>query len=474
MIKGLLADSAIYGIGRIIPQAVGFLLLPTISHYITPSDYGRYSLYQVIIAITTIVFTLSIDRSVYRLYWNYTSMEERRNYISTIWTSLTALLFVVCSMATLIIHIYVNISGVEEYQNEWLCCVGLLAMQPFGTLMGIFYQVERKAVKFSIQAILVSIVTAVTTYLLITVNHIGVSALLIGQILGCASVLPFCGHHWVTNGKVLVNWVILRATVSFSYPIVPILLASWVLSMGDRAILSLNANMFTVGLYAMAVKLASVYTISANSLFQAYNPIYNKHRTHSRNVSELNSLNSYICILLLVGAIIAILNIKWIGSLLLSDAYSSSLTYAPILVLGCLLSVMSGFTNLDLYFDKKVKSVMKAQISSAAIHLFLVYTLAKQFGVIACVIAMLAANSVLIILKRSAIKNLLETAVPWSPVLTTVIFAALFTFARDKYLSPVWGRIAISLPITVILSLLGIVWIRYVTKRRSAIFATKG
>ena len=66
----LVKNSIVYTIGLILPQAVGFLLLPIITRYLTPEDYGIVSSVGVLGTILAIFLTLAVDTSIYRLYYD--------------------------------------------------------------------------------------------------------------------------------------------------------------------------------------------------------------------------------------------------------------------------------------------------------------------------------------------------------------------------------------------------------------------
>jgi len=84
----LVKNTAVYSIGQILPQAVGFILLPIYTHFITPADYGIVSSMAVLQTILAIFFTLCLERSIVRLYWDYKTENDKKDFFGTITISI--------------------------------------------------------------------------------------------------------------------------------------------------------------------------------------------------------------------------------------------------------------------------------------------------------------------------------------------------------------------------------------------------
>jgi O-antigen/teichoic acid export membrane protein len=70
-------------LGTIVSQAVGFLLLPFYTKYLTPSDYGIMSLINVTMDLVGLMFGLGIVAAISRFYFDYDSRREQNRVVST-------------------------------------------------------------------------------------------------------------------------------------------------------------------------------------------------------------------------------------------------------------------------------------------------------------------------------------------------------------------------------------------------------
>ena len=72
-----------YGLGKFIPQIIGFILIPVYTSYLQPEDYGLVELATSFGSFAFILLRLALPGSVSRFYYDHNEGEELRNYITT-------------------------------------------------------------------------------------------------------------------------------------------------------------------------------------------------------------------------------------------------------------------------------------------------------------------------------------------------------------------------------------------------------
>ena len=87
----LVKNTFLYSLGLIAPQAAAFFFLPIYLNHLTPSEYGILNSIQVLSSALIIIFTLSVDKAVLRLYFDYKDKEEKKNFLGTIFISISIL-----------------------------------------------------------------------------------------------------------------------------------------------------------------------------------------------------------------------------------------------------------------------------------------------------------------------------------------------------------------------------------------------
>ena len=79
----LLKNMSIYTVGNSLTQIMAFILIPLYSIYLKPDDYGITSAMSLFANFALIIITLSLDRSIYRCYFDYKSEENKKIFLGT-------------------------------------------------------------------------------------------------------------------------------------------------------------------------------------------------------------------------------------------------------------------------------------------------------------------------------------------------------------------------------------------------------
>ena len=71
MSKQVFKNSAYYMIASLLPTAVGFLMLPIYTRYLTPDDYGVVALVLSLQSFLPLIMTLQVHNSILRFFFDY-------------------------------------------------------------------------------------------------------------------------------------------------------------------------------------------------------------------------------------------------------------------------------------------------------------------------------------------------------------------------------------------------------------------
>jgi len=83
-LRSLTRSSALYSLGSIAARAVGFLMIPLYTHYLSPKDYGTLELIEMVTAVTAITFGLmALGGAMTRVYHDKLETEWQNSVVST-------------------------------------------------------------------------------------------------------------------------------------------------------------------------------------------------------------------------------------------------------------------------------------------------------------------------------------------------------------------------------------------------------
>ena len=81
--RALGSGALLYAISSVLSRAVGFVMLPVYTRYLTPVDYGIIQLLDMTIDIAGMLFTAGITSGLQRFYFKASAEEDRRSIVFT-------------------------------------------------------------------------------------------------------------------------------------------------------------------------------------------------------------------------------------------------------------------------------------------------------------------------------------------------------------------------------------------------------
>ena len=419
--RRLLRNTGLYTLGNVLPQAIGFILLPVYTRFLTPEQFGIVGSMQTLSVILALTLTLAVDRAVYRLYWDHKTSEAKKTYLGTM---LVSLIFVAtCVLALLFIGRDVVALSFRSIGFFPYFAYAILAayFMTFGLLPKTRLQLEQRAGAFVALTGLQFLLTTSAVLYFVVVQREGAAGMLKGQMLGNAAMAPvyLVSMRKAVRFRFRVNY--LRDSLKFSLPMIPALLSSWVLNLCDRIFIERYFTLREVGLYSLSFRIATIVLVVTGALSKAYHPVFYQRanaqdqNSAQRQVARLNNL-------FVLGALVLVFLVSFFARefvvLFLDPKFGSAHAIVPLIALSYFVATWLGLLNLSVYQTKKTMIVAAFQLSGAAITLALNFWLVPQFGPYGAACARLIALS--------------------------AIFAALYPYSRKCYkVQYNWGTIAL-------------------------------
>ena len=416
MSSPLLINTSIYTIGRIIPQAAGFILLPLYTRYLTPADYGLVSAMQVLSSILIILFSLTLQGSIYRLYFDYKKENDRRDFLGTVSISL-----VIISVSVLILlflfkgyvgKIYNEISFYPFYVYAiFTAFFSIYRMVPL-----IYFQINEKPKKFILTSILHFLLSSAFILWFIIEKEEGAIGMLKGQLFSGILVLPIFLYinYKIINFKFKVE--ILKDCLSYSLPTIPHVIAGWILDLSDRIFIERYYALADVGMYSIACKIGNLLLVISGAFRKAYMPYFYRLALDD-NQSEVKKtlyfLNNNYLLFMMLGAFLLAFFSKEAILVLLDPQYHEAYKFVPIIVFSSFIVVSTGIINISITFQKKTLEIMYMALSCSLINLLINFLLIPTFGIIGAVYSTIISYLVYFILNYWYAKKCYFIPINW-------------------------------------------------------------
>ena len=96
----IVKHASIYSAGRIASRAIGFLLIPVYTNFLSPEDYGVLELLTLFVALTGIIIQGGISAAVFKFFNRYESEIDKKLIISTLLLFLASICLIVCLLSS--------------------------------------------------------------------------------------------------------------------------------------------------------------------------------------------------------------------------------------------------------------------------------------------------------------------------------------------------------------------------------------
>lgn len=372
-----------YTIGALVRAFASFLLLPIFANILGSAQYGVLSLLQTFSSVLAILMTFGIERSLYRLYYDYKDEESKNKFLSTLFWSInaTSLLIIVLSIACAG-WLSSILGGVDAF-TVIMPVIIYTFLQSLINYSQIIMQVEQEGKSFLMISLLLLIAYNVVSLLFLFLYDKTYQSMVYGNLVANIIVVPFAYFRIRKRIKPQFDFQILKSTLHYSFPLLLMAIFAWALNMSDRLFLANFSTLESLGLYSMGSKIVSIMVLLDGAIFQAYGPFFfNLANTEEVSIAKTKLKSSNDAITLVVGVmafgIVLLSNLFFYT--ILNPEYRGSLIYVYILVLGSVLAQQTGLLNPMIYQNKKTREISIVTITCACISVGLNRLLIPLYG----------------------------------------------------------------------------------------------
>jgi O-antigen/teichoic acid export membrane protein len=370
--RGLVQQSSLYTLGNLANRAVGMLMLPVYTHFLTKGDYGLLELIELFLAIASISLGLkTVGDAMVRIYHEYDGEEDRRQVISS-GMFLTLILGALVSGLGIALAEPLGRAAFKTLEHTNLIRVAFLALF-FGDIVEIGLTYERmreRAVQFVTFSLVQLAVTLALNIWFIAFLEMGVwgfvTAKLITSILAsaylAARMLSEVGAHW--------NREAVGRMLRFGLPTIGTGLAFFVIHFSDRFYLNHYVGLDDVGIYAVAYKFAFLITYLVGEPFgRAWNVSFYAHVKEPGWREQFASVARYLTFLLVLAGLGIALFIHEAILVLTDASFHAAAGLVPLLVLSYVLRELGDFHKNLLYINKRSIFVSSLTIACAVLNI---------------------------------------------------------------------------------------------------------
>lgn len=356
-IKRLAGETAIYGLGSILPRVINFVLIVPHTSVFDPAEYGVITDVYAWVAFLNVMYTFGMETAFFRF-----ATREGANPQTVFNTAQTAV-----GIITLILSLFfIAFSGpiassidIPGYKNYiiWLTCIvaiDALVAIPFARL-----RLEKKALRFAtFRLINVLLIVALNFYFL-TFNYnpeIGVAYVFLINLLANALYLVFFTPAFL-RWRPSLDRHMFSAMLVYAFPIMITGLAGATNEMFSRITLRAwlpdnfypgRSSAHALGVFGANYKFAVFMNLAIQSFRFAAEPFFFSNARDKNSPQLFATVNHYfviVCCILLLGVGV---NLDILKHVLRDEAYWEGLYIVPVLLVAYLF--LGVYYNISVWF----------------------------------------------------------------------------------------------------------------------------
>jgi|GEM_PF-1777954 len=433
-VKRLFKNTGIYTIGEAGVQLLTALLTPILTVLLLPAELGLWSLALMLYTGFMHLCNPALHGSVTRFYFDHEGEPAaQKRFQGTILSFLLIWSFGLCVVAT-----FTGESLFAKLFNDlpfwpygafivWTTFLGVLAVVP----KSIWIAAE-KAKSIVGLSLLGNTVYTVGALGLVALTSLGVLGLFVAR---AASLLVIAAPLLVYSLRqvgLAWSWTDLRAALKFSLPLVPHLIAHWVLGMSDRFIIehhyaggpggldlqpgdvdsgdSERPGLAAVGIYMAAYAFIEAVNMIAKSMNSAWVPQFTRaHERPDQRGFVAHSITSFILAIAAMSAAMIVLSPTIVRGIF-DPKYALAAEIAPILAFGGLFQGLYYVYVGILFYYKENRLIPVMTVVSGAINVALNLLWIPKYGLAGAAWATVIGYGVLVIGVRWASRRFVMPA----------------------------------------------------------------
>lgn len=396
--SSLLKNTAIYTVSTVLNSAIPFFLIPILTRFLSPEDYGLISIYSVLVAFVSPFIGYNIHANIIRMYFSH-KHSEWSEYIGNCFYLLAASIVIVV-LVFLFIDKWTSQSTLIPIKWVWSSII--LAVTQFISLVILsIWQAKGRALYFGVFQFLSTLFNFGATLFLVMYMHRNWEGRIEAQII-VGILFSIVTFYLLFRGN-YIRFTFKKEyfveAAKFGIPLIPHVIGGIFLSIVNRFFLLKYAGLKETGLFFLAFQITSIVNILTSALNTAYVPwLFGK--LASNNEAERKKIVVYTYryfIFLIASALIFAFTVPFALKIFVGQKFFGAEKYFLFLILSAVFNGMYLMVTNYIVFVKKTYILAWLTFVSSLVSIALNYYLIIHMGAIGAAMASAAGFGILFV-----------------------------------------------------------------------------
>jgi len=388
-------NASIYGLGTLLRHMTALVMLPIYTQYLDPADYGAIEMLTMALEFAGILLGLRISQAMFRFYILEDDENKKKLIVSTVFVAVIMLSVAgVVALELLSPLLVVVLFGDAAYLMEFrLFVFTLLTMAISNTGMA-FIQAQHRPLLYVVMSVLTLVLQVSGNIYFVVYRELHVLGVVYSALISGLAISIVLSIFIVRKVGLRIKANVLSRLYQFVYPLIAASIAGFYVAYSDKYYLRLFEDLASVGLYALAGRLASIlatfYATFNQSWSAARFEIY-KQENCRETFDQVFKLISIASVLVAAGLIMFSKDVIYYMT---DESYHDAIKIIPWFVLAVFIRLYVPFFNFGILLTEQTKFLAYASWIKAVVSTVLYLLLIPSYGIMGAVIALLLSNLV--------------------------------------------------------------------------------
>ncbi|MFT6586818.1 MAG: O-antigen/teichoic acid export membrane protein [Cognaticolwellia sp.] len=382
--SNLFKGTSIYLLSNIINLIIPFLLLPILTRYLTPAEYGQMAMFLMVVSGFSAFVGLSVHGASSRKYFDFQNDK-------LVLSEFNASCLQILTISALFFLLFVNAFKDElvSYLNipeRWLYSAVFISYAFFIIELRLSqWQIRNKAKEYGLLQVTRSLLNMLLSLIFVIVMFKGVEGRIEAMII-TAFMFSTISLYLLYKDKLVVfkswNLSYIKEALTFGVPLIPHIVGAFLLISIDRFFINKELGLEKTGIFMIAVQFSLVLSVFFDSINKAYVPwlferLKRDDETEKKQIVRMTYLY-FILVFVLAG--LAFVIGPYFVVLIAGDNYKESGEIIGWLCLGqCIRGLYLMVTNY-IFYSKKTSILSFITITTGTFNIIFLIFLLKEYG----------------------------------------------------------------------------------------------
>ena len=378
-LKKLLGDTGLFALSNMGSKLIVLLMVPLYTSVLSEADYGIADLITSTNSLLVPLLTLSISEAVVRFLFDK-GKERQRVLGNALSVALVGMITVGLLSPLLMLFDF-------ELKSHWYWVPVIFASTVINSIFSSYARGTNRIRAFAIKGILQTLIMVSLNLFFLLVLRIGLTgyllSIVLAELISIVFLIVVGGIYKGELFSVRMDKVGLKEMLAYSIPMIPTVIAWWIMQLSDKYVVIAFCGIAASGVYAVAYKIPTILSTVTSIFSQAWQ-LSAFENSDERDYSDfVSTIYRYFWIINAVFCAGLIALSKPLASLLYQKEFFEAWRYVPILVIAYLFSGVSGFLASVFSAAKRTNMLFHSTVVGALVNLALNLALVPFFGVMA-------------------------------------------------------------------------------------------